>query len=161
MHTLSVAHPFVHIAPLWPFAVSQGPQKSRRRSSSILTCHKQCRVGLQVSVDVPRTAPEVSFLQHEVMQTALRRLLYIWGVRHPASGYVQGVNDLVTPFLTIFLSEYLPGPIEEWDVNQLTRTQLLTAEADSYWCLSKLVGRCAPAACCTSNVPTHAVSTAL
>ena len=23
--------------------------------------------------------------------------------RHPASGYVQGINDLVTPFLMVFL----------------------------------------------------------
>ena len=29
----------------------------------------------------------------------------IWTVmcRHPASGYVQGINDLVTPFLMVFL----------------------------------------------------------
>jgi hypothetical protein len=26
--------------------------------------------------------------------------------RHPASGYVQGSNDLVTPFLAVFLGEH-------------------------------------------------------
>jgi len=35
------------------------------------------------------------------------RVLYIWAIRHPASGYVQGINDLVTPFFVVFLSEYL------------------------------------------------------
>ena len=35
------------------------------------------------------------------------RILYIWAIRHPASGYVQGINDLVTPFFVVFLSEYL------------------------------------------------------
>ena len=29
------------------------------------------------------------------MQRALERILYIWALRHPASGYVQGINDLV------------------------------------------------------------------
>ena len=27
--------------------------------------------------------------------------------RHPASGYVQGINDLVTPFMAVFMSEHL------------------------------------------------------
>ena len=35
------------------------------------------------------------------------RILYIWAIRHPASGYVQGINDLVTPFFVVFLAEYL------------------------------------------------------
>lgn len=93
-------------------------------------------------MDTPRTAPEVPLFQHEIMQSALRRLLYIWGVRHPASGYVQGVNDLVTPFFAVFLSEYLAGALSEWDLKRLNEEQLLAAEADAYWCLSKLVERC-------------------
>lgn len=28
-------------------------------------------------------------------------------MRHPASGYVQGINDIVTPFLIVFLSDYV------------------------------------------------------
>ena len=26
---------------------------------------------------------------------------------HPASGYVQGINNLVTPFFVVFLTEYI------------------------------------------------------
>lgn len=38
------------------------------------------------------------------------RVLYIWAIRHPASGYVQGLNDLITPLFVVFLSEYIePG----------------------------------------------------
>ena len=37
----------------------------------------------------------------------MERVLFIWAMRHPASGYVQGMNDLVTPFLHVFLSEHL------------------------------------------------------
>jgi TBC1 domain family member 2 len=107
----------------------------------------------QVSVDVPRTAPEVPLFQNDRMQGALRRLLYIWGVRHPASGYVQGVNDLATPFLAVFLSEHFTGPMAEWDLQDVSEAQLLTAEADSYWCLCKLVERCEPHALLCITVP--------
>ncbi len=59
--------------------------------------------------------------------------------RHPASGYVQGINDLVTPFLAVFLSQHFDGPMEEWRMEQLPEECLLGVEADAYWCLSKLV----------------------
>lgn len=35
------------------------------------------------------------------------RILFIWAIRHPASGYVQGINDLVTPFFIVFVFEYI------------------------------------------------------
>jgi hypothetical protein len=35
------------------------------------------------------------------------RILYVWHVRHPASGYVQGINDLLTPFLAAFFLDYI------------------------------------------------------
>jgi len=93
----------------------------------------------QVQVDVPRTTPSVPLFQEPLIQKGLERLLYIWGVRHPASGYVQGMNDLVTPFLAVFLGEYLPGPLEQWQPEQLTEEMLLAVEADCYWCLCKLI----------------------
>ena len=34
--------------------------------------------------------------------------------RHPASGYVQGINDLLTPFLAAFLSEHFRGHMDTW-----------------------------------------------
>lgn len=36
------------------------------------------------------------------------RILYIWHTRHPSSGYVQGINDIVTPFIIVFLNEHIP-----------------------------------------------------
>ena len=56
----------------------------------------------QVAVDVPRTAPGVPFFHQERIQKSLERILFIWGMRHPASGYVQGINDVATPFLAVF-----------------------------------------------------------
>jgi len=60
----------------------------------------------QVLVDVPRTAPDVALFRNEGVRRALERLLHVWAVRHPASSYVQGINDLATPLLAVFLSEY-------------------------------------------------------
>ena len=37
----------------------------------------------------------------------LERILYVWMIRHPASGYVQGVNGRATPFFEVFLSAYV------------------------------------------------------
>ena len=28
-------------------------------------------------------------------------------MRHPSSGYVQGINDIVTPFIVVFLTDYI------------------------------------------------------
>ncbi|KAL3698931.1 hypothetical protein R1sor_016953 [Riccia sorocarpa] len=93
----------------------------------------------QISVDAPRTVPDVPFFQHPEMQASLIRVLYIWAIRHPASGYVQGINDLATPFIVVFLSEYLEGDMERWDVSKLTPEIVKNYEADCYWCLSKLL----------------------
>jgi len=46
--------------------------------------------------------------QQTTVQEIFERILFIWAIRHPASGYVQGMNDLVTPFFVVFLQEYLP-----------------------------------------------------
>lgn len=52
---------------------------------------------------------------------------------------MQGINDLVTPFLVVFLSDHFEGPMESWDVSTLSEEALLDVEADSYWCLCKLL----------------------
>lgn len=62
----------------------------------------------QVLVDVPRTAPEVQLFRHDKIRKALSRLLYIWAMRHPASSYVQGINDLATPLIVVYLHDYFP-----------------------------------------------------
>lgn len=40
----------------------------------------------------------------------------MWHMRHPASGYVQGINDVVTPFVVVFLSEYIEVNLDTFDV---------------------------------------------
>ncbi|XP_010268253.1 PREDICTED: TBC1 domain family member 22B [Nelumbo nucifera] len=93
----------------------------------------------QIAVDCPRTVPDVTFFQQAEVQKSLERVLYTWAIRHPASGYVQGINDLVTPFLVVFLSEHLEGSMENWSILDLTPQKISNIEADCYWCLSKLL----------------------
>ncbi|ESR56136.1 hypothetical protein CICLE_v10020095mg [Citrus x clementina] len=93
----------------------------------------------QIAVDCPRTVPDVTFFQQVQVQKSLERILYTWAIRHPASGYVQGINDLVTPFLVVFLSEYLEGSVDDWSIANITPEKISDIEADCYWCLSKLL----------------------
>ena len=120
----------------------------------------------QVAVDVPRTAPDVPFFHQEQIQRSLERILFIWGMRHPASGYVQGINDVATPFLAVFFyGEVLDCEVEgkrtertgddvdaEFDTEDVVRglnesnklikvedATLLRVEADAYWCLCKVL----------------------
>jgi hypothetical protein len=49
---------------------------------------------------------------------------------------VQGINDLVTPFLSVFLSEVFAGSgadMDLWDLEDLSSTALGNVEADCYW----------------------------
>jgi hypothetical protein len=83
--------------------------------------------------------------------------LYIWALHHPASGYVQGMNDLLTPFVSVYLSEYTDAGRSPSTLHTLnwTDARVTTArdssldspseatfdalEADCYWCLTKLL----------------------
>jgi len=95
----------------------------------------------QILLDVPRTSTSSVIFHHEVIQRALERVLYIWALRHPASGYVQGINDLVTPFFSVFLAPHLPTDRQHvaQDVEAIPPYVLAQVEADSFWCLTKLL----------------------
>ena len=46
-----------------------------------------------------------SFCSSVRVQSLMERVLFVWSIRHPACGYVQGINDLLTPFLVVFALE--------------------------------------------------------
>lgn len=111
--------------------------------------------------------PLIALFQQRVVQEMFERILFIWAIRHPASGYVQGMNDLVTPFFVVFLEEVLPPgkskyklwityfteyisiqlhfilildvEVETFDVELLNAEIRNNIEADSYWCMSKFL----------------------
>ncbi|CAD8081882.1 unnamed protein product [Paramecium primaurelia] len=99
----------------------------------------------QISEDVKRTIPDSSVFRNLQIQTLLERILFIWNIRNPACGYVQGMNDIVAPFLVVFLSDYVDIDttklqfINEKQLNHLDQRLIRQVEADSYWCLCKLL----------------------
>ncbi|XP_036327140.1 TBC1 domain family member 22B-like isoform X2 [Rhagoletis pomonella] len=95
----------------------------------------------QIHIDVPRMNPQISLFQQKLVQEMFERILFIWAIRHPASGYVQGINDLVTPFFIVFLQEVLePGTdLEKFNIDNLSVDKRDAIEADSFWCLSKFL----------------------
>ena len=73
----------------------------------------------QIAIDVPRMSPLVGLFQQRCVQEMVERILYIWAIRHPASGYVQGINDLVTPFLMVFLQVSLGSGSDRLEIIHL------------------------------------------
>ncbi|XP_037090811.1 TBC1 domain family member 22B-like [Pollicipes pollicipes] len=95
----------------------------------------------QIHIDIPRMSPLIPLFQQQCVQEMFERVLYIWAIRHPASGYVQGVNDLVTPYFIVFLQEVLPpgADIDSYDVSSLSEPERRVIEADSFWSMSLLL----------------------
>jgi len=97
----------------------------------------------QVLVDVPRTAPDVPLFRNDRIKRMLTRLLYIWAMRHPASSYVQGINDVATPLVAVFLADYYGGRCREvldgHVMNHLSDDRLNELEADVYWGITNLL----------------------
>ncbi|KAK7103003.1 TBC1 domain family member 22B-like [Littorina saxatilis] len=95
----------------------------------------------QILKDIPRMTSLAHLFQQKPVQEIFERILYIWAIRHPASGYVQGINDLVTPFFVVFLSEYIENDIEveNCDLLELNAETRAIIEADSFWCTSRLL----------------------
>eukprot|EP00981_Chlorochromonas_danica_P005925 scaffold1236_cov170-Ochromonas_danica.AAC.16 len=61
----------------------------------------------QIVVDLPRTAITIPLFSQLLLREMAERILYIFAVRHPACGYVQGMNDLLVPVVLVVLEGYL------------------------------------------------------
>jgi hypothetical protein len=49
----------------------------------------------------------LSIFEQVVVRELFERILFIWTIRYSTSGYVQDINDLVTPFFVVFLSKFI------------------------------------------------------
>ncbi|AET39129.1 GTPase-activating protein GYP1 Ecym_4048 [Eremothecium cymbalariae DBVPG len=152
--------PMDHRPRVWKLLIGYLPANLKRQQSTLHRKRQEYRDGIQrvysdlhlrdeptwhqIEIDIPRTNPHIPLYQFKIVQESLQKVLYLWAIRHPASGYVQGINDLVTPFYQVFLSEYLsPSQKDKVDTldpaTYLTPQQIQDVEADSFWCLTKLV----------------------
>jgi len=153
--------PSRHRATVWKILLGYLPTNQSRRAASLARKRGEYRDAVrqhydidddtrtaqeqetlrQVLVDVPRTAPEVALFRNERVRRILARLLYVWAMRHPASSYVQGINDLATPLIVVFLADYYEGEdvLDGHVMNHLPEERLDELEADVYWCLTNLL----------------------
>lgn len=163
---------------------SVSPDPNVNSSNRENTINKEKQLYHQINIDVKRTHPTIKLYSFPPTQTSLKKILYLWAVRHPASGYVQGINDLCTPFYQLFLQNYLwqlqrkhmhefekgpddsyifiPGYLDDsgtdeqeralyegedlhsllwdtFDTGRLSQRVTNLIEADSYWCISRLL----------------------
>jgi hypothetical protein len=93
-----------------------------------------------LKVDILRSSPE-SLFEQEITKQMFERILFIFHMRHPATGYVQGMNDLVVPFLVVFLSPYCGDQIGKMVLGSLSPQVLFQVEADCYWCFTILIDK--------------------
>lgn len=145
---------------IWKLLIGYLPANTRRQQALLARKRKEYSDGLshifsnthsrdektwhQIEIDIPRTNQRIQLYQFDSVQSSLQKILYLWAIRHPASGYVQGINDIVTPFYQTFLTEYLPidkiNEVENLDPKDyMTEDQITYLEADTFWCLTKLL----------------------
>ena len=128
---------------------------------------EELKIYRQIQKDNPRTMPESSLFQNSKIQFMLTRVLYIWSLflyfinilfllinksfkrlRHPASGYVQGFNDLCIPFFIVYFLEKFPEKnidtilkLNETELKKLSEDNFIEIETTIYFSLTKLLDR--------------------
>ncbi|CEP06884.1 hypothetical protein [Parasitella parasitica] len=107
----------------WQLLLGYLPCNSSRREITLARKRKEYARGTagldqapwhQIHIDIPRTNPGIPLYQYEATQ-------------------------LVTPIFEVFLSAYIDEDPEQYDVGKLDKEILDVIEADSFWCLSKLL----------------------
>eukprot|EP01127_Copromyxa_protea_P001699 TRINITY_DN11630_c0_g1_i1.p1 TRINITY_DN11630_c0_g1~~TRINITY_DN11630_c0_g1_i1.p1 ORF type:complete len:551 (+),score=94.03 TRINITY_DN11630_c0_g1_i1:31-1683(+) len=96
----------------------------------------------QIAVDVPRIDSSIPLFTCAKIQKALFRLLYTWATRHAATGYVQGMSDLLVPFMSAFLEPHVGKALADLSVDDVDGLWPIFSdiEADLYWCLGNFLG---------------------
>lgn len=89
----------------------------------------------QIQRDIPRMVPVLSIFDQIPVQQIFERILFIWAIRHPACGYVQGMNDLATPFFLVFLLDLIDRDVDlsNFELDSLSELNRRLIEADSFW----------------------------
>ncbi|GET90740.1 GTPase activating protein, putative [Leishmania tarentolae] len=123
-------------------------------SASTMLGSKEFQTLKQIRKDIPRMSGGHCYLRHPRVQGSIERILFIWSLRHPACGYVQGMNDLVVPFMGVVLGyrfcpthsltelhAYTENILDDlWSFEAVSDTQWINGvEADVYWMTSYLL----------------------
>nr|VZH99536.1 unnamed protein product [Spirometra erinaceieuropaei] len=142
---------------VWKLLSDYLPASQERRAFTLLSKRKQYadlagqffslrnhHSGSDIFLQIQKDLLRMPILhRHQEIFDLFERVLFIWSVRHPGSGYVQGINDLLTPFFVVFLSDYVKTELTSSGELNLSApveaAQLAEIEADVFWCLSRLL----------------------
>jgi TBC1 domain family member 2 len=122
-------------------------------SSDLVVGAEEIGMMKQIRKDVPRSSGGVAFLQSGRVKLSLERVLFTWALRHPACGYVQGMNDLVLPFLLVTFAAHLLASRNPCELAELRSEEVedllseekfspsswMDVEGDLYWMCSALL----------------------
>lgn len=59
----------------------------------------------QIEMDLPRTHPNIPVFHIPQVRNSMRRILYIYGMLNPNNNYVQGMNEILSAVIIVFLVE--------------------------------------------------------
>lgn len=104
-------------------AATGGSSSTNSRRTLLDVVDEDAATMKQIRKDIPRTSGGVPFLRHRRVTRLLERTLFIWALRHPACGYVQGMNDLVLPFLYVVIMATLQRALNQQHQEQQQQQQ--------------------------------------
>ena len=101
-----------------------------KTSQERLGCEKDVE---QIDKDLNRISEDL-----DNVKTSMKRILSLWAAKHPASGYVQGIHDILTPFIRVYYKKengkYVEPTVEEEANAYDSLTTVLQPVQDFYTC---------------------------
>eukprot|EP00941_MAST-03F_sp_MAST-3F-sp1_P001918 g1918.t1 len=116
---------------------------SNNAVSTSLSLGKQKEIDLEVmgevTKDVLRTLPGMSFFNLPRRRAAIERILYMYAKMNPGISYVQGMNEILAPIYYVFVSD-ASKIVKKKKVHVDKEKELLVAEleaeADAFFCFA-------------------------
>lgn len=79
----------------------------------------------QLALDLPRH--KMSLFHDPRTVTRLERMLFLWSLRHPAVGFVQGIDDIMVQFFFVFLGDAFEERYKQWAIDRRTAAMAINA----------------------------------
>ncbi|KAI0560177.1 Rab-GTPase-TBC [Gracilaria domingensis] len=119
-----------------------------RLAQSTNSSHFGCRTLRQINLDLPRTHPDVPIFHVAQIRNIMRRVLFLYSMLNPGRSYVQGMNEILTPLVVVYVNDLMKISDEKGVEDFLKRSKLPPyvhesnldrAEADIFWVFTYLV----------------------
>ena len=91
-----------------------------------------CKLLRQIAIDAPRSCIDVPYAHIRQVQRMIVRIMYLWSVETPEVSYLQGMIDVISPFIVVALSSIGVEPLMKSPqqlLKRLDRNTLLSVES--------------------------------